>query len=98
MQVHLAQHQLPERGTPVGDEEVAHRHHADEVVVVVHDEEETVAIGAAIQAAAAYRSEDPASTGRSWSLASTRSVDPSGRTDGDAIRAAYMKLKDAMYP
>ncbi|MCH7788547.1 MAG: xylulokinase [Acidobacteria bacterium] len=66
--------------------------------IIVHDDEETVAVGAAIQAAAAYGSEEPLSIGRRWSLGSTRTVNPSGHPHDDEVRAAYMTLRDTMHP
>jgi xylulokinase len=66
--------------------------------VIVHGDEETVAVGAAMQAAAAYAGEDPRSVGRRWSLAATTTVDPAGHAQASEVRAAYATLKDTLHP
>jgi xylulokinase len=62
--------------------------------VTVPDAAEHVAAGACVQAAAVLHGLPPEDVAASWQLGSGRTIEPSGRVDPDAVRAAYAATRD----
>ena len=60
--------------------------------VIVPDDDETVALGAAVQAAAVATGRTPAEVAADWPLGRGAVVQPSPDADGEAVRARYAEL------
>jgi xylulokinase len=63
--------------------------------VTVPDADEVVAAGACVQAAAGLHGEAVRHVAARWALGSGTQIEPPGRVDADAVRAAYATAADA---
>ena len=66
--------------------------------IVVPDDDETVALGAAVQAAAAASGRHPADVSADWPLGEGTLVDPPPGIDGGGIRARYTEQRRRAFP
>ena len=61
--------------------------------IIVPDEDETVALGAAVQAAAVSAGRSPAEVAADWTLGQGATVEPPIGVDGREVRARYAELR-----
>lgn len=66
--------------------------------IVVPDDDETVALGAAVQAAAVAKGRHPADAAADWPLGEGVLVEPSSGVDGKEIRARYAEHRGRVFP
>ena len=66
--------------------------------ITVPDDDETVALGAAVQAAAAMSGRHPADVAADWPLGEGTIVDPLPGVDGGEVRARYAEQQQRAFP
>lgn len=66
--------------------------------VTVPDDDETVAVGAAVQAAAVATDRHPSEVAADWPLGRGEQVEPPSGIAGDEVRARYAELRRSTYP